>query len=398
MTSIFQHRESRMTLDTFTKLIDEATRKSIIKNVMSSVRKSYIAKDDSADLKQERLDYFNNNDAADLEIELQKKLTHLIESESNFEFLTQYLPFSSRSYVSKDTYNLVSENIGSLELAHFFEYRLNEIEQSTKRDNKKRKQLINFIKAHPAADYVEQSLTVEDFQKNIAEELTQYLVVHAVNEFLINRDTERSKDLQQPLNETAFSKVKFIDTATKLNAIDEQTVYYLKDRYDAINTIKSSLPEGCKIAFEDETIADAKITHEIDGQVLPGQIKLETHSAENQQDEKIIKTQVMVEQYNSMQQMRRVLHDKQYGLDDNERIARFGERCSKPETLSLLDQYASWNLKKVLYALVNLITTGQFRWWASQQSRLNSKNDSLELNTREKVALVSESHNRLRNR
>lgn len=159
----------------------------------------------------------------------------------------------------------------------------------------------------------------------------------------------------------------------KIEQIDGRCKYYILDRYYKLKELESELPAGCTIKLEVASDNDIAIKDKNSTAVLPHKYSLDIQNDVLANSGKLEEVKTIVAQYNTMQDLRAILHDKNKKAYSNniEIITAFAAQYNQPVKQELLNKDIDGPLRKVLNAITNLLTAAlvskffrdTFRWW-----------------------------------
>ena len=135
--------------------------------------------------------------------------------------------------------------------------------------------------------------------------------------------------------------------------------------------LQSLLPAECSLKFEEEQDVSAEIKSS-SRKKLPAKIYLVNNCTDAERKQVIDKATLMVDQYNTMQDLRGIFyHKNKKKLQSQEKIAAFNEAYTKPETQTLINKDIGWTLKKMLMRLGRLLSKTirgdfKFSWFAPE--------------------------------
>jgi hypothetical protein len=153
-----------------------------------------------------------------------------------------------------------------------------------------------------------------------------------------------------------------------IKQINNLSEFYIKNRYEKLKKLEVSLSGVCKLQSKEELNdkLDNAIIDTKNNAKLPQAFECEVTQADKNNQSLIDEMKTVATQYNKMQELRSILHKTDQVAPA--RIASFKEAYEKKDNQDILNKHIDGPLKKLLFAISNLITRqffsrGTFRFW-----------------------------------
>lgn len=340
---------------------------------------------------------------------LQKKLNKLLQAKCNDEFLKKYIKYSGRSYIRHYTFG-AQTRYGNEQLMKFLEAKIidtfeNETNSIVKANLRSYLRSSELVDPSLASENQNEKAEIEE----ISEELKNFLRTRYVQRFwecLTNpeakkKKAEKLKILQQKtsidLVETTkqdeknnaalgIPKISLSNDHFKENCnwykyklkddplniiqeIDKKCEFYIRNRYEKLKKLEAQLPKECELKIKDGLINNSNGALYVDEEnkiKMPTVYKIEAKGLETNKNSLIDELTTVTEQYNKMQELRLMLYKSD--LKYSEKIALFREAYINSENQKILTKDIDGALKKVLFAISNLLSgqffrRGTWRFW-----------------------------------